>query len=155
MPEETLKNRITDDLKDAMRAKDKARLRTLRSLRSALMEKEIGEREGGEGTLADEQELQVVRKQAKQRRESIEQYEDAGRDDLAQKEREELDVLDEYLPRQLSESEIEDVVDEIIEETGASSMADMGSVMGPAMQRLRGRADGEQVQQVARRKLSG
>ena len=155
MSEETLKNRITDDLKDAMRAKDKARLRTLRSLRSALMEKEIGEREGGEGTLADEQELQVVRKQAKQRRESIEQYEDAGRDDLAQKEREELDVLDEYLPRQLSESEIEDVVDEIIEETGASSMADMGSVMGPAMQRLRGRADGEQVQQVARRKLSG
>jgi uncharacterized protein YqeY len=155
MPEETLKNRITDDLKDAMRAKDKARLRTLRSLRSALMEKEIGEREGGEGTLADEQELQVVRKQAKQRCESIEQYEDAGRDDLAQKEREELDVLDEYLPRQLSESEIEDVVDEIIEETGASSMADMGSVMGPAMQRLRGRADGEQVQQVARRKLSG
>lgn len=149
-----LKDRVAEDLKEAMRAKDKVRLRTLRSLRSALMEKEIGERQGGKATLSEDQELQVVQKEAKQRRDAIEQYEDADREDLAAKEREELEVLEEYLPRQLSSSEIREVVQDIIDETGASSMADMGQVMGPAMQRLRGQADGGEVQRIAREALS-
>ncbi|RMF59367.1 MAG: GatB/YqeY domain-containing protein, partial [Bacteroidetes bacterium] len=88
----SLKERLTQDLKDAMRNRDAVRLRTIRSLRAALLEKEIEERSGGEATLTEEQELAVLQKQAKQRRDAIEQYEQAGREDLAEKEREELAV---------------------------------------------------------------
>lgn len=146
----SLKERLTQDLKDAMRNRDAVRLRTIRSLRAALLEKEIEERSGGEATLTEEQELAVLQKQAKQRRDAIEQYEQAGREDLAEKEREELAVITSYLPRPLSEEEIREVLLEIIRETGASSPRDMGKVMGPAMSRLRGRADGRTVQALAR-----
>ncbi len=146
----SLKERLTQDLKDAMRNRDAVRLRTIRSLRAALLEKEIEERTGGEATLTEEQELAVLQKQAKQRRDAIEQYEQAGREDLAEKEREELAVITSYLPRPLSEEEIREVLLEIIRETGASSPRDMGKVMGPAMSRLRGRADGRTVQALAR-----
>lgn len=145
-----LQERISDELKEAMRAKDKVRLRTLRALRTALREKEI--EEGGD--LTEEQELQIVQKQAKQRREAIEQYEKGNREDLVAKEQEELAVLQDYLPRQLTDEEVEEVVAEIIDDTGASSMADMGNVMGRAMSQLRGRADGRRVQQIVQRELS-
>ena len=150
----SLKERLAEELKAAMRAKDAVRLRTIRSLRAALMEREIAERHGGEAVLTEEQELAVVQKQAKQRRDAIEQYEQAGREDLAAKEREELEVLKEYLPRQLGEDEVRTVVERIIAETGASSPRDMGKVMGLAMKELRGKADGRMVQAVARRLLS-
>jgi hypothetical protein len=144
----TLTDQIADELKDAMRAKDKVRLRTLRSLRSALLEKEISKREDGTRTeLSEQEELAVVRKQAKQRQESIEQYQDAGRDDLVDKEQQELDVLQEYLPDPLTDDELRERLETIIEEVGASSMADMGPVMGKAMDQLRGRVDGSRVQQ--------
>lgn len=148
MSETALKDRIAADLKDAMRAQDDVRRRTLRSLRSALMEEEISHRKGGEGTLTEQQELSVLRKQAKQRRESLEQFENAGREDLAQKERDELAVIEEYLPQPLSEGELRDTVQSIIDEVGAESMADMGAVMGRAMGALRGRADGNRVREV-------
>jgi uncharacterized protein YqeY len=151
----SLKEKLAEDLKTAMRARDAVRLRTIRSLRAALMEREIAERHGGEAVLTEEQELAVVQKQAKQRRDAIEQYEQAGREDLAAKEREELEVLKDYLPRQLDEAEVRTVVQRIIAETGASSPRDMGKVMGLAMKQLRGKADGRMVQAVARELLSG
>lgn len=118
------------------------------------MEKEIEQRQGGSATLTEDQELAVLQKQAKQRRDAIEQYEDAGRDDLKEKEEEELVIIEEYLPRQLTEDEVRGVVREVIETTGAESKADMGKVMGAAMGRLRGRADGSMVQRVAVELLS-
>ena len=151
-----LKDQIADDLKAAMRARDDVRRRTLRSLRAALLEAEISEREEGEeALLTEQQELTVLRKQAKQRREAIDQYEQAGRTDLAEKERAELEVIETYLPQPLSDEELREMIQAIIEETGADSMRDMGKVMGAAMQRLRGRADGNRVRQHVEDLLSG
>lgn len=148
MSDTSLKERIADDLKDAMRAQDDVRRRTLRSLRSALMKEEISKREGGTGELTEQQELSVLQKEAKQRRESMEQFEEAGREDLAQKERDELAVIEDYLPTKLSDEELRDMLEAIIDDVGASSMADMGAVMGRAMGELRGRADGNRVREM-------
>ncbi|PSQ79384.1 MAG: glutamyl-tRNA amidotransferase [Bacteroidetes bacterium QH_8_67_23] len=144
-----LEDQIADDLKAAMRAKDDARRRALRSLRAALAEKA---RAGGE--LAEEDERKVLQKQAKQRREALQQYEDAGRDDLAEKERAELAVIEDYLPERLGDEELDRELEAIIEETGAASMSDMGRVMGTAMDRLRGRAQGGRVQKHVKALLS-
>ena len=154
MSDTSLKDRIASDLKDAMRAQDDVRRRTLRSIRSALMRKEIDEREGGKGTLTEQQELSVLQKEAKQRRESLEQFESAGRDDLAEKEREELAVIEQYLPSRLSEDKLREKIQSIIDDVGASSMADMGAVMGRAMGALRGRADGNRVREIVEELLS-
>ena len=155
MSTDSLLIRMTDDLKAAMKAKDKVRLRTLRSLRAALKNKEIEQRQGGEAaSLSEEDQLAIVRKEVKQRKESIEQYESAGRDDLVGKEKEELEVLTEYLPEPPSDEELRDTLEAIIDETGASSMADMGPVMGRAMAELRGRVDGSRVQQMVKALLS-
>lgn len=144
---DSILDRLNEDLKEAMRNKDKVRRRTLRSLRSAFQNKQIDQREeGGDTDLSEQDQLAVLRKQVKQRKEAIEQYEDAGRDDLVHKEREELKVLEEYLPAQLSEEDLREILQEIIEDVEAESMADMGAVMGPAMERLRGRVDGSRVQ---------
>ena len=144
---------LDEDLKAAMRAKDPVRLRTIRSLRAALLEREIDERHGGEAHLTDAQVQAVLQKQAKQRRDAIAQFEAAGRDDLVEKEREELEIIEGYLPEQLGDDEIRDVLREIIDQTGAASMRDMGKVMGPAMQRLAGRADGKRVNALVREML--
>lgn len=149
-----LKDKLADDLKSAMRSKDAVRLRTIRALRAALMENEIALREGGSATLSEEQELAVLQKQAKQRRDSIRQYDEAGREDLKVKEEDELAVIEEYLPQQLSEDEVRDVVRKVIEETGAASKADMGRVMGASMGKLRGRAEGRTIQRIAIELLS-
>lgn len=148
MSDASIKDRIASDLKDAMRAQDDVRRRTLRSIRSALMKEEIRHREGGEGTLDEQQEQAVLQKEAKQRRESMEQFEDAGRDDLADKEREELAVIEEYLPSKLSDDELRATLESIVDDVGATSMADMGQVMGRAMGELRGRADGNRVREI-------
>ena len=108
----SLNDQLTEDLKQAMKAKDAMRLRTIRSLRAALKEKEIAERRDGEAHLSEEQVLAVVQKQAKQRRDAIAQYEPAGRDDLAAKEQEELEIIETYLPKQLGDEEIRRVVQE-------------------------------------------
>jgi len=153
---DSLVDRISEDLKDAMRAKDKIRLRTLRSLRSALQNKEIEQRkEDVETILSEQDELAVLRKQVNQREDSIEQYEDAGRKDLVRREREELTVLREYMPEQLSDEDLRNRLEAIVEEVGASSMADMGPVMGKAMEELRGRVDGSRVQAVVQQLLAG
>jgi len=147
-------DQLPKDLKQAMKAKDRVRLRTIRSLRAALQEKEIKERQGGEAHLSEEQVLAVVQKQAKQRREAIIQYEQAGRDDLVAKEREELEIIEAYLPEQLGDDEIRRVVQEIVTTTGASSLRDMGKVMGAAMEQLKGRADGRRISEIAKALLS-
>lgn len=147
----TLMDAINTDLKDAMRSKDKVRLRTLRSLRAALKNEEIDRREdGSESTVSEQDQLAVLRKQVKQREDSIEQYEAAGRDDLVEKEKAELAVLEEYMPEQMTDEELEETLREIIDEVGAESMADMGPVMGRAMSELRGRVDGNRVQEVVK-----
>jgi hypothetical protein len=144
----SLLDRLNEDLKQAMRDKDKVRLRTLRSLRAALKNKEIEQRQDGAETVLDEQEqLAVIRKQVNQREDSIEQYEEAGREDLVEKEKAELSVLNEYMPDQLSDEELDDILQDIIDDVGAESMADMGPVMGRAMDQLHGRADGGRVQE--------
>ncbi|SHK09011.1 GatB/YqeY domain-containing protein [Rhodothermus profundi] len=150
----SLKERLTEDLKAAMRARDEARLRTIRALRAALMEREIAERKGGKATLTPEQELAVLQKEAKRRREAIEQFRAAGRDDLVQKEAEELKIIEEYLPRQLSDDEIREMLAEIIDAVAARSVRDLGRVMKEAMARMRGQADGRRVSELARELLT-
>jgi uncharacterized protein YqeY len=149
-----LQEKLAEDLKAAMRARDSARLRTIRSLRAAIMEKEISERQDGQATLTESDELAVVQKQAKQRRDAIEQFEQAGRDDLVAKEREELDIIEDYLPKQLDDDQIRTAIEQLIESMGATSMNDMGKVMGAAMGALRGKADGRRVQAIVRSLLT-
>ncbi|MFW5955187.1 MAG: GatB/YqeY domain-containing protein [Rhodothermales bacterium] len=147
--------RLTDDLKAAMRAGDKTRVRTIRSLRAALTEREIQSRQGGEGSISETEALAVLQKQAKQRRDSIEQFEAAGRQDLVDKEEDELAIIEEYLPRQMSDDELRAVLHEVIAATGAASPRDLGKVMGAAIERTRGLADGKRVSEMARELLSG
>lgn len=151
----SLKDRITEDIKTAMKAKDKTRLETVRSIKKVLLEKEVSVRPQGQTELNETQELEVLAQLAKQRRDSIEQYRQAGRTDLADQEAQELAIIEEYLPQQLSDEEVSQVIDEVISRTGASSAKDMGKVMGPVMQQLKGRADGQKIQAMVKAKLNG
>jgi uncharacterized protein YqeY len=133
----SLKNRISDDMKAAMRARDAERLSAIRLLLAAVKQREIDERV----ELDDAQIVGVVDKQVKQRRDSIAQYEQAGRQDLAERERAEIDVLSAYLPQQASEAEIAAEIDAAIAATGAAGPQDMGKVMGLLKTKLAGRTD--------------
>ena len=137
-----LKDTLTADLKDAMREKDKVRLSAIRMIRTAITEKE----KAGTGAATEDDVLAIIAKQAKQRRDSIAQFEAAGRDDLAAHEAAELTVIEAYLPAQATDEEIRTVVDAVVARTGATSMKDMGKVMGPAMGQLKGVAEGGRVQ---------
>ena len=150
-----LKERLQSDLKEAMKARDEVRLRTVRFLRAAVMAREIEFRTGGTGDIPESEALAVLQKQAKQRRDSIDQFESAGREDLKKIEVEELAIIEAYLPAQLSEAEIRTTVETIVKETGADSMRDMGKVMGPAMAKMKGLADGKLVQEAVKSVLSG
>lgn len=146
---------LTEDLKQAMRDKDKVRLRTLRSLRAALKNQEIEDREEGQGvTLEEQTQLKVLRKQIKQREDAIEMYEDAERDDLVEKEKEELQILKEYMPEPVSDEELKRKIRSIIDEMEADSLEDMGPVMGQAMGTLQGRVDGNRVKEIVKSLLT-
>ena len=149
----TLQQRIDADLKDAMRAKDATRLGVLRMLKSALSYAAI-EKSGGKGNLDDAEFIQVVRKQAKQRQDSIESFEKGGRAELAAKEKEELAVLNGYLPEPLSPDELAQIVRETITSLGATSKAQMGAVMKALQAKVSGRADGKTLSQEVSRQLS-
>ncbi|MEO0395880.1 MAG: GatB/YqeY domain-containing protein [Cyanobacteria bacterium P01_A01_bin.137] len=151
----SLKDRISDEIKAAMKARDKIRLETVRSIKKVILEKESELRPKGQNALTPEQEIEVVTQLAKQRRDSIEQYQRADRGDLAEKEAQELAILQEYLPEQMSDADIEAVIDEIIAKTGATGPRDMGKVMGPAMKQMKGKADGAKVQALVKAKLAG
>ena len=133
----SLKERIQQDVKDAMRARDKSRLATIRLITAAIKQREVDERI----ELDDAQVIAVLDKMVKQRRESIAQFEKAGRDDLIAQETSEQEIIQTYLPEQLSETEITALIDAAMETTGATSIKDMGKVMGQLKPRLQGRAD--------------
>jgi uncharacterized protein YqeY len=147
----TLPERIDSDLKDAMRAKDAARLGVLRMLKSALKYSAI--EKSAEGQLDDAEASQVIRKQVKQRHDSIEQFEKGGRPELAAKEREELLILNAYLPKGLEAEELGALVREAISEVGATSKAQMGAVMKALQTKVAGRADGKTLSQEVSRQL--
>lgn len=151
----SLKDRISEDIKAAMKSKDKVRLETVRSIKKVILEKETSVRPSGKDALTEEEELEVLTQLAKQRKDSIEQYKKAGREDLADAETQELAILEEYLPAQLSDAEVEAVIDGLIAKVGATSAKDMGKVMGPAMKELKGKADGAKVQTLVKAKLGG
>ena len=146
----TLKERIQDDMKNAMRAKEKARLATIRLVLAAIKQKEVDD----QTTLSDEQVLAVLEKMVKQRRDSIKQYEEAGRQELADVEKAEISILQEYLPEQMDAAELESIVAEIISSVGANGPQDMGKVMGALKPRIQGRADMGQASQLVKTKLS-
>ncbi|MCW8918743.1 MAG: GatB/YqeY domain-containing protein [Gammaproteobacteria bacterium] len=137
----TLKEQITAEMKDAMRAKEKERLGTIRLILAAIKQREVDERI----ELDDTQVLVVLDKMVKQRRDSIKQYRDAGREELAAVEENEIAVIQHYLPTALSEEEINQLIDEAVAASGAAGMQDMGKVMGQLKPKLQGRADMGQV----------
>ena len=142
----TLKTRVAEEMKDALRAGQKVRLGALRLLSASVKNREIELRR----ELTDEEFLEVVAREVKRRGEAIEMYEKGGRDDLVSKEREEREVLEVYLPQQLSEEETDALVREAVEATGATSVKELGKVMGFVMGKAKGRVDGGAVQQKAR-----
>ena len=148
----TLQQRVDFDLKDAMRAKDAARLGVLRMLKSALKYSAI-EKSGAEAQLDDAEATQVIRKQAKQRQDSIESFEKGGRPELAAKEKDELAILQAYLPQGLNADELTKIVRETISELGATSRAQMGAVMKALQGKVAGRADGKTLSQEVQRQL--
>jgi uncharacterized protein YqeY len=151
----SLREQLSNDLKEAMRHQDEVRKRTLRSVIAALKQAETElDADGQRRHLDDEDILVLVAKQAKQRQESIAEYQKAGRQDLVDEEQAELDVLEEYMPRQLAREEVEAEARQVIDEVGASGPRDIGKVMRPLMDRLRGRADGREVNQVVRELLA-
>ncbi|MBA3763384.1 MAG: GatB/YqeY domain-containing protein [Chthoniobacterales bacterium] len=150
----SIQARIDSDLKDAMRAKDAAKLGVLRMLKSALKYSAI-EKSGAEGELDDAEATQVIRKQVKQRQDSIESFEKGGRPELAAKEKEELALLTAYLPQAMSSDELATAVRAAIAETGATSRAQMGAVMKILQAKLAGRADGKTLSQEVQRQLGG
>lgn len=146
----TIKEQLTNDVKDAMRAKDKNLLNTLRLITAAIKQIEVDERI----EVDEERMLVILDKMTKQRKESIAQYEKANRDDLVAQEQYELEVIAKYMPEPLSTAEIEHLVHEAVTNTGAEKMADMGKVMGQLKPKLQGRADMAQVSALIKAKLS-
>jgi len=149
----TLQQRVDSDLKEAMRAKDGTKLGVLRMLKSALKYAAIA-KSGAEAELSAAEAIQVIRKQAKQRQDSIESFEKGGRTELADKEKEELALLNTYLPQAMSSEELEKVVRETIAELGATSKAQMGAVMKALQAKAGGRADGKTLSTEVGRQLS-
>ena len=145
----SLKDRIQQDVKDAMRAKDKTRLAAIRLITAAIKQREVDERI----ELDDAQVTAVLDKMAKQRRESISQFEKAGRDDLIAQEVMELEMIQSYLPEQLGEDEINALIDSAMQATGATSIKDMGKVMGQLKPKLQGRADMGKISGLVTQKL--
>jgi uncharacterized protein len=146
-----LRDQINDHLKDAMRAGDSRRRDALRLLTAALKQKEVDERK----TLGDPDVVAVIDKMIKQRRDSISQFEQGGRSDLAEAEQFEISVLEAYMPKALSDAEVEATIDTVIAESGAKGPSDMGKVMGPLKAKLAGRADMGKVSARVKAKLAG
>ena len=141
---------LTEDMKQAMKAREKIKLGTIRMLISQLKNARI---DSGKDLTPDD-EMQIIMNAAKKRKEAIEAYQSANRQELLEKEQLELEIIQHYLPEQMSDEEIGKKIDEIIEVTGASSLKELGKVMSEAMKDLRGSADGKKVQQIVREKLA-
>lgn len=148
----TLFDKVSEDIKEAMKARDKVRLETLRNIKKVFLEAKTAP--GANDTLEDADAFKILQKLAKQGRESARTYTDNGRQDLADAELAQAAVIEEYLPKQLGEDEIEAEVRKIIADTGAQSMKDMGKVMGIVSKQLAGRADGRAISAVVKRLLA-
>jgi uncharacterized protein YqeY len=151
----SLKQRIEDDLKTALKAGEKQRLGVLRMVKSKVQEKQVDLRgkKGAEAVLSDDDVMNVVSAYAKQRRDSIESYEQGGREDLAAAERAELEIVSAYLPQQMGEDEVAAIVDAAVAESGAKEPRDMGAVMKLVMPKVKGRADGKIVNRIVQSRL--
>lgn len=148
----SLKSKIEGEIKQAMLKKEKGRLQALRSIKSAIL---LAESEkGAGGSISEDGELKLLMKAAKQRKDSLDIYKEQGREDLAAVEQSELEVIESFLPKQMSEEEVEKEVKAIIEQVGASGPQDMGKVMGAATKQLSGKADGKTISTLAKRLLS-
>jgi uncharacterized protein len=147
----SLEQKIMADLKTAMLAKDEAGLRSLRAIKAAIILAKTAE--GANGELKEGDETKLLQKLIKQRKDSLEIYEKQNRDDLAQKEKQEIAVIEKFLPKQLGADELKTIIAKIISETGASSPADMGKVMGAATKQLAGQADGKTISAVVKELL--
>ena len=144
-----IKEKIQDDMKTAMRAKEKQRLGAIRLIQAAIKQKEVDERI----SLDDSQVIAILDKMLKQRRDSLAQYEKAGRTDLVEQEAFEIELIKSYLPQSLSEAELKQLIDNAIEQTGATSSKDMGKVMGILKPQVQGRADMKQVSELVKQQL--
>ncbi len=148
-----LEKRINEDIKQAMLKKDKERLSALRSIKSALLLEKTG-KDRNTSEIPESVEMQLLQKQVKQRMESAETYEQQGRQELAEEERFQANIIKEYLPQPLNEEELTAEIKKIIEETGASTMKDMGPVMGKASKKLAGKADNKKISTIVKELLS-
>ena len=147
----SLKTKIEGEIKQAMLNKDKGRLTALRAIKSQILL--AGTEKGAEAGLSEEAEIKILQKQAKQRRDSLEIYTEQNRDDLAQIEKAELQVIEEFLPKQMSEDEVKAEVEKIIAQVGAKGSQDMGKVMGASTKALAGKADGKMISKLAKELL--
>ena len=147
----TLKERLQKDLVEAMRARDTLKVDVIRLLRNSIRQKEIELKK----ELSDDDVIKILSNAAKQRRESIKAYEAGKREDLVEREKRELDIIESYLPEKLPQEELIKIVEDVIKEVGASSLRDLGKVMPKVMAKVKGRADGSEVQAIVRSKLVG
>ena len=147
----SLETQLMEDLKTAMKAKDQAALRGIRAIKAAIL---LQKTDGTGEALTEDKEIKMLQKLVKQRRDSLDIYEKQNREDLAAIEREEIAIIEKYLPSQMSEAELEKVIGELITQTGASSMKDMGKIMGMASKQLAGRADGKAISETVKKLLS-
>lgn len=147
----TLEQKIAQDLKAAMKAKDQASLRSVRAIKAALL---LAKTDGSGSTIDEGTEIKILQKLIKQRQDSLDIYTKQNREDLAVKEREEIEVIQKYLPAQLSAEELENKLQDIIQRVGAESMRDMGKVMGLASKEFAGQADGKTISATVKRLLS-
>ena len=148
----SLDKNMNDELKKAMLAKNESKLRTLRSIKAAFLMTKT--EKGGTGEISEEQELKVLQKLYNQRKESFEIFEKGGRTELAQKEKEEMDIIYSFLPAQLDDASLIQIIKEIIAETGATSMKDMGKVVSAANAKLAGKADGKRISTIVKDLIS-
>lgn len=144
-----MRERIINDLKDAMKAQDKELLAVIRMVKGAISLEEINKKRD----LNDEEVIDVIAKQIKTRKESIVEFEKAGRDDLIEQNKKEIEILNKYMPEQLSDEEVEKIIDEIVSKVNPTSMKDMGKVMGEATPKLKGKADMSLVSKLVKEKI--
>lgn len=149
----SLETQIMEQLKEAMKAKNEAKLRSLRAIKAAIILAKTSE--GANGEISADDEMKLLQKLVKQRKDSLDIYTQQGRADLAVKEQEEIDVINLFLPKQMAEEELKTAIAAILAETGASSPADMGKVMGVATKQLAGKADGKAISAMVKALLSG
>jgi len=147
----TLEEKVIADMKDAMRAKDKDTLRGIRAIKAAIM---LAKTDGSGEAMTPEKEIKLVQKMVKQRKESLGIYLEQGREDLAEVEKQEIETISRYLPKQLGADELKAIIEKIIADTGASGMKDMGKVMGIASGKLAGSADGKAISTVVKSLLA-